>query len=482
MTEPLLTELSQPGRPTIGVRVAGVPATLAAIPDAWLRDDLPLPEVSEPEVVRHFTRLSQLNASIDTTFYPLGSCTMKYNPKVNDAMAALPGFRHLHPLQPEDTAQGAIQLIYELQNLLARITGFDAVSLTPAAGAQGELGGLLMIRAAQQELGQAARRRRVIIPDSAHGTNPATAAMAGYTVTTVRSDERGNVDLPALRTALDDDVAAMMITVPSTLGLFDENMESVSELVHEAGALMYGDGANLNALLGAVRPAELGLDVMHSNLHKTFTTPHGGGGPGASAICAAKPLAKFLPKPIAARRADGTYSLDSDRPDSIGRLGGFQGHFGMMVRAYTYIRMLGSEGLREVSEAAVLNANYLRERLSKGYRIAYPRACMHEVVLSGPSPSSGGRNHVRTLDVAKRLMDYGFHPPTIYFPLVVAESLMIEPTETETKATLDRFAEVMLEIAKEAKRDPELLQTAPHTTPVGRLDETAAARHPVLHW
>jgi glycine dehydrogenase subunit 2 len=476
VTEPLLRELSVPGRPTITIPTPDVPSSPVDIPDHLLRDSLPLPEVSEPEVVRHFTRLSRLNMSIDTNFYPLGSCTMKYNPKVNDAMAALPGMRGIHPLQPDETAQGAIQLIYELQELLARITGFDEVSLTPAAGAQGELAGLLMIRAAQEARGQGARRR-VLIPDSAHGTNPATAAMVGYDVVSLRSNERGNVDLAALRSLLDDDVAGLMITVPSTLGLFDEGMLEVSDLVHESGGMVYGDGANLNALLGVVRPRELGLDVMHSNLHKTFTTPHGGGGPGACAIAATAELAPFLPTPVAARRPDGAYTLDEERPQSIGRLHAFQGHFGMLVRAYTYIRMLGTDGLREVSEGAVLNANYLRSRLAERYRLAYDRSCMHEAVFSGLRDGSA-----RTLDVAKRLLDYGYHPPTIYFPLVVPEAMMIEPTETETRATLDAFADAMLAIADEAQRDPDALHAAPTTTPVSRLDETTAARTPILHW
>jgi glycine dehydrogenase subunit 2 len=478
VSEALLRDLSRPGRPTVAIPSAAVPLAKMDIPAELLREELPLPEVGEPEVVRHFTRLSQLNFSIDTTFYPLGSCTMKYNPKVNDAMAGLPGMRNIHPLQPESTVQGAIRLIYELQEMLAAITGFDGVSLTPSAGAHGELAGLLMIRAAQDARGHG-ERRRVIIPDSAHGTNPATAAMVGYTVSAVKSDSRGNVDLAGLRALLGDDVAGMMITVPSTLGLFDEGMLEVCDLIHESGGLMYGDGANLNALLGIVRPRDLGLDVMHSNLHKTFTTPHGGGGPGASAICAVSELEPFLPRPVAARRPDGSYYLDESRPESIGRLNSFQGHFGMLVRAYTYIRMVGADGLREVSEAAVLNANYLRARLGEAFNVAYDRACMHEVVLAG---LSGGSGQVRTLDVAKRLLDYGFHPPTVYFPLVVPEAMMVEPTETETKATLDAFVDAMLAIAAEASSTPELVKTAPHTTSIGRLDETAAARNPILHW
>jgi glycine dehydrogenase subunit 2 len=476
VTEQLLRELSVPGRPTVRVPVSDGAQEPLDIPAALLRDDLPLPEVGEPEVVRHYTRLSRMNVAIDTTFYPLGSCTMKYNPKVNDAMAALPGMRNLHPLQPQETVQGAIRLVAELQDLLIRITGFDAVSLVAAAGAQGELSGLAMIRAAHEARGDT-KRRRVLIPDSAHGTNPATASMVGYEVTGLRSDARGNVDLAALRELLGDDVAGLMITVPSTLGLFDEAMLEVTRLVHAAGGLVYGDGANLNALLGVARPRDLGIDVMHLNLHKTFTTPHGSGGPGACAVCATAELAPYLPIPIAVRREDGAYALDEARPQSIGRLSGFHGHFGMLVRAYTYIRMLGSSGLREVGEAAVLNANYVRARLAEKYRLAFDRACMHEAVFSGLQSGSA-----RTLDVAKRLLDYGYHPPTIYFPLVVPEAMMIEPTETETKATLDDFVAAMLAIAEEADADPDLLHAAPHETPVGRLDETTAARRPVLHW
>jgi glycine dehydrogenase subunit 2 len=453
-----------------------VPDLPLDLPSHLLRSSLALPEVGEPEVVRHFTRLSRLNVSIDTTFYPLGSCTMKYNPKVNDAMASLPGMRDLHPLQPAETVQGALRVVYELQELLLAITGFDAISLTLAAGAQGELAGMLIIRAAHEAAGQA-RRRRVLIPDSAHGTNPATAAMVGYEVVSLPADERGNVSLPRLRAALGDDVAGLMITVPSTLGLFDEHMVEVTELVHQAGGLVYADGANLNALLGVVRPRELGVDVMHANLHKTFTTPHGGGGPGACAVAVTSQLEPFLPGPITVRRADGSYAIEEDRSRSVGRLHAFQGHFGMLVRAYTYIRMLGTPGLREVSEAAVLNANYLRQRLGKRYRVAFDRPCMHEVVLAGLSDGAA-----RSLDVAKRLLDYGFHPPTIYFPLVVPEALMVEPTETETKATLDAFADALLAIADEADRAPALLTSAPGQTPVGRLDEASAARHPVLHW
>ncbi|HZU08172.1 MAG TPA: aminomethyl-transferring glycine dehydrogenase subunit GcvPB [Chloroflexota bacterium] len=477
MTEPLLSELSVPGRP--GHRVPSPEVPRADLPPAaLLRDTLPLPELTELEVVRHFTRLSQLNYAVDTVFYPLGSCTMKYNPKVDDAMANLPGFAALHPYQPLELVQGALQLLAELERMLAEITGFAAVTLQPAAGAHGELTGMLMIRAYHLARGDQARRR-VLVPDSAHGTNPATAAMCGYETVTIPSDARGNVDLAALERALGPDVAALMLTVPSTLGLFDERMLEITARVHRAGALVYGDGANLNALLGVARPADLGIDVFHLNLHKTFATPHGGGGPGAGPVAVRAELEPFLPVPVVRRRDDGTYYLDYERPQSIGRVRAFGGHFGVLVRAYTYLRLLGADGLRRVSEAAVLNANYLRVALQEWYEVAYNRPCMHEVVLSGRRLKAHG---VRTLDVAKRLIDYGFHPPTIYFPLVVEEALMIEPTETESKATLDAFIAAMRAIAEEARQQPELLREAPHQTPVGRLDEVTAARRPVLRW
>ncbi len=477
MGEPLLSELSVEGR--LGHRFPAPDVPAAPLPDAGLlRDRLPLPQLSELEVVRHFTRLSQLNYAVDTGFYPLGSCTMKYNPKIDDEMARLPGFAGLHPYQPAETTQGALRLLAELEAALAEITGFAAITLQPSAGAHGELTGMLIIRAHHLGAGDTGRRR-VLVPDSAHGTNPATAAMCGYETVTVPADARGNVDLDALRRELREDVAALMLTAPSTLGLFDEHMPEIAAAVHEVGALLYGDGANLNALLGVARPADLGFDVMHMNLHKTFATPHGGGGPGAGPVAVRADLARYLPVPVVARAADGRYFLDSNRPDSIGRVRAFGGHFGVLVRAYTYIRLLGADGLRQVSETAVLNANYLRVLLQDAYDVAYNRPCMHEVVLSGRRQKARG---ARTLDLAKRLIDYGYHPPTIYFPLVVDEALMIEPPETESKPTLDAFAAAMLAIAAEAAEQPELLREAPHHTPVGRLDETTAARHPVLRW
>jgi len=475
--EPLLSELSVEGRPGHRFPVPDVPPTALPAP-ALLRERLPLPQLSEVDVVRHFTRLSQLNYAVDTGFYPLGSCTMKYNPKVDDEMARLPGFAALHPYQPPETTQGALRLLAELERALAEITGFAAVSLQPSAGAHGELTGMLIIRAHHLAQGDG-RRRRVLVPDSAHGTNPATAAMCGYETVTVPSDARGNVDLEALRRELRDDVAALMLTAPSTLGLFDEHMLEIAAAVHEVGALLYGDGANLNALLGVARPADLGFDVFHMNLHKTFATPHGGGGPGAGPVAVRADLEPYLPVPVVARAADGTLFLDVDRPQSIGRVRAFGGHFGVLVRAYTYIRLLGADGLRRVSQTAVLNANYLRVLLQDAYDVAYNRPCMHEVVLSGRRQKARG---ARTLDVAKRLIDYGYHPPTVYFPLVVDEAMMIEPTETESKPTLDAFAAALQAIAAEAAERPELLHEAPHDTPVGRLDETTAARHPVLRW
>ena len=448
------------------------------LPPSFLREELPLPEVNELELVRHYTRLSQLNFCINTTFYPLGSCTMKYNPVVNEVAASLPGFAQIHPYQPEDTVQGALALMYELQSYLAEISGLPAISLQPAAGAHGELTGMLMVRAYHQHRGDA-DRRRVLIPDSAHGTNPATAKMVGYEVRTVRSDGRGNTDLEALRSALGSDVAALMITIPSTLGLFDEHVEQVIDLMHQAGALVYCDGANLNAVLGQARLGDLGVDILHFNLHKTFSTPHGGGGPPAGPVGVRAELAPYLPLPTVARRESGEYYLDYDRPLSIGKVKAFYGNFAMLVRAYTYIRMLGPEGLAEVGENAVLNANYLMARLREAYQLRYDRLCKHEFVLSAKPQARQG---VRALDIAKRLVDYGFHPPTIYFPLIVEEALMVEPTETESRQTLDAFADAMLKIAEEARVEPDVVKSAPHRTPVSRLDEVRAVRQPNLRW
>ncbi|MCX7024213.1 MAG: aminomethyl-transferring glycine dehydrogenase subunit GcvPB [Spirochaetes bacterium] len=468
--EPLVYELSSPGRVGVAMPDCDVPGT--PIPAVFARPELKLPEIDELTAVRHFTRLSQKNFSIDTQFYPLGSCTMKYNPKVNEAAASFPGWLHTHPLVGDGYSQGALELMWKLQRVLAEIGGFQAVSLQPAAGAHGELSGVFMIRACQIARGQSGRTR-ILIPDSAHGTNPASCAMAGMEAVTIPSAPDGGVDLDALKAVLDDSVAGIMLTNPNTLGLFERNIEKIAAMVHEAGGLVYGDGANLNALAGILKPGSVGIDVMHYNLHKTFSTPHGGGGPGVGIVAAGSTLKDYLPGPIVAEK-DGTYSFV--RPSaSIGRMKLFNGNFGVLVRAYTYIRMLGAEGLRRMAENAVLNANYLRVLVEKTWKLKYPRICMHEFVAMGDVAPG-----VRTLDVAKRLIDCGFHPPTIYFPLIVPEALMIEPTETESKETLDAFAATLATIAREAVEHPELLAQAPHVTPIGRLDEVAAARCPVL--
>ena len=436
-----------------------------------------LPHVTEVDIARHYESLASANFGVDSGFYPLGSCTMKYNPRINEWACRLPGFAGLHPYQPERTVQGALELMWGLQQALAEVSGLPAVSLQPAAGAHGELAGLLTIRAYHEANGDA--RRRVIVPDSAHGTNPATVAMCGYEVVQVPSDERGGVDLEALRAALDSDVAAIMLTNPNTLGLFDENILEITAAVHAVGALAYCDGANLNAILGKSRPGDMGFDVMHINLHKTFSTPHGGGGPGAGPIAVTSVLAPYLPGPVVGRTDDGTFGLVTPER-SIGRVRSYSGNFGVLVRAYTYVRALGGEGLTEVAEQAVLSANYVKALLRDVWPLAFDRTCMHEFVLSGGRLRKA--TGVRTLDVAKRLLDYGIHPPTVYFPLIVDEAMMIEPTETEGKATLDRFAEVMRAIAAEAEADPELLHNAPYDTPVRRLDEAAAVKHPDLAW
>lgn len=480
MTEPTIYELSSPGR--TGVRYPQPDVPLSELPQELVREDLPLPELSELNVIRHFMHLSHLNYSIDSGFYPLGSCTMKYNPKINEEMARLPGFAFTHPLQPVETVQGNLALMYELQEYLKEITGFDAVTLQPAAGAQGEFTGVMIIRAYHKSRGDT-KRTKILVPDSAHGTNPATSAMSGYEVVHIPSDSRGNVDIESLRAACDETVAGLMLTNPNTLGLFEEQVVEVNHIVHQAGGLVYGDGANLNALLGIARPADLGFDIMHLNLHKTFSTPHGGGGPGSGPVAVKAAFKEFLPGPIVEVLEEGD---DEEVPpmfgfyqptQSIGRVKAFHGHFGMMVRAYTYISIHGAEGLRKVSEFAVLNANYLQARVRGTYKIPYDRICKHEFVVEGVWDDAPG---VHALDIAKRLMDYNFHPPTNYFPLIVREALMIEPTETETKQTLDRFADVMLKIADEAHQQPELLHEAPHSTPVGRLDEVKAAKELVL--
>ena len=470
-----------PGR--VGAILPGLDVPLQPLPGqkGVLRseDDLKLPELTEPEVVRYFTLLSQLNFSIDTNFYPLGSCTMKYNPKVDDEMAFLPGFAALHPLQPQETVQGALRLLYNLQLYLAEITGMNGTCLASLAGAHGELCGMLMIRAYHKERGET-QRTRVAIPDSAHGTNPASAAMSGFDVVTVASDDRGNIDLESLKdVASGDKLAGVMITQPNTLGLFDTNIVELCEVVHRAGGLVYGDGANMNALLGRVKLADLGFDVVHLNLHKTFTTPHGGGGPGAGPVCANSLLLPYLPSPMVSRRQiDGGEAFSLAVPEkSVGKISGFHGNFGVLVRAYAYIRTMGNTGLPEVSANAVLNANYLMEALKGTYHLPYDRRCMHEVVLSARDQKARG---VRGLEIAKRLLDYGFHAPTMYFPLIVDEALMIEPTETESKETLDAFIEALKAIDREVSEDADMVKNAPHTTPVSRLDETRAARQPNL--
>lgn len=479
MTEPLLFELSTPGRRGYTLPALDVPAS--ALPDDFARDDLPLPEVSEVEIVRHFTRLSQLNVGVDTVFYPLGSCTMKYNPKVNDAAANLPGFTRLHPYQDERSVQGALRLMFELQEALGEIAGLPAVSLQPAAGAHGEFTGVQVIWAYHQHRDDDARNK-IVIPDSAHGTNPASAAMCGYDVVTVPSDARGNTDLAALEALADETVAGMMLTNPNTIGLFDENVVQAIEIVHKCGGLVYCDGANMNALLGTAKPGKLGFDILHYNLHKTFSTPHGGGGPGAGALAVTPALEQFLPTPLVVRHDNGSYGLDYDRPHSIGRVRAFYGNFGIMVRAYVYIRMMGADGLLQVSEDAVLNANYVLARLRDVYHLSFDRTCMHECVFTDKRQAEYG---VHTLDISKRLIDFGYHPPTIYFPHIehlIEGAIMIEPTETETKATLDGFVEVMQQIAREAAEDPVLLHNAPQNAPATRLDEVTAARKPRLRW
>jgi glycine dehydrogenase subunit 2 len=480
MSEPLIFDLSSPGRKGYSLPACDVPerSLETLIPSQHLRAAPPaLPELSEPDVIRHYTRLSTLNYSIDRGFYPLGSCTMKYNPKMNETAVANVGWRSIHPYQPEATVQGALRLMFELQDLLKELTGMDAFSLQPAAGAHGELTGLLMIKAYHKARGES-QRTEVIAPDSAHGTNPATAAGLRYKLIQVPSNERGRVDIDRLRELISERTAALMLTNPSTLGLFDEQVSEMTRLVHDAGGLMYYDGANLNAIMGVARPGDMGFDVVHLNLHKTFTTPHGGGGPGAGPVGVKQILAPFLPVPTVGERSE-QYYLDYERPQSIGKVRSFYGNFGMLVRAYAYIRRMGSDGLSDVSRDAVLGANYLRARLRDAYQEVFPGPNMHEVVLSGRKQKQHG---VRTMDIAKRLMDYGFHPPTVYFPLIVDEALMIEPTETENKGTLDAFIAAMLAIAKESEETPEIVTGAPHTTVVGRLDEARAARSPDLRW
>ena len=477
----LLMERSVPGRVGHTLPPLDVPEQEAP-PAELLRDDLPMPEVSEGEIVRYFSQMSQANFSIDHNFYPLGSCTMKYNPKLDDEMAGMPGMSEVHPSQPEASVQGALKLMYQLQGYLAEMTGMAGASLAPMAGAEGELAGMLMTRAYHLANGDTGRTK-VLIPDSAHGTNPASAAMAGFEVVPISSDDNGNTDIAALQAAVGDDLAGFMLTQPSTLGLFDTNILEVMRVVRGAGGIVYGDGANLNALIGLVKLGDLGFDVVHSNLHKTFTQPHGGGGPGAGPVIAGERLKPFLPSPVVERRTapDGTtrYTLGTP-PQSIGKMGAFHGNFGALVRAYSYIRTLGDEGIRDVSRDAIINANYILSQLRGYYDLPYDRHCMHEVVFSARNLKNA--HNVSALDVAKRLIDYGVHPPTMYFPLIVEEALMIEPTETESKETLDYFIDVMKTIAQEAAESPDLLHDAPHDTPNTRLDEATAARRPNLRW
>ena len=469
-----LMERSKPGRTGAALPASDVPPQI--MPEAsMLRDDLALPEVTEGEVVRYFTYLSQLNFAVDTNFYPLGSCTMKYNPRINEAVAALPGFAMAHPQQPERQMQGTLEALYILQEDLREITGMAATSLAPLAGAHGELAGVLTIRAALDARGQS-QRRKMLIPDTAHGTNPASAAMAGFNVVSVPSDPFGNIDIDSLRAEATYDLAGVMFTQPTTLGLFDRNAIEMCKIIHEAGGLVYGDGANMNALLGRVKLGQVGFDVVHMNLHKTFSTPHGGGGPGAGPLCVVDELAPFLPGPVVEKRAEATYH--SLMPaQSIGRMGGYQGNFGVLIRALTYITLLGDEGMLEISGNAVLNANYLLAKLRPVFELPYDRSVMHEVVFSAKR-----RKGASALDVSKRLLDHGFHAPTMYFPLVVAEALMIEPTETESKETLDAFIETLFQIDAEAAEDEAFLHGAPYNTPVSRMDEARAARQPRLRW
>jgi glycine dehydrogenase subunit 2 len=473
----LIFEKSQPGRrggelPRPDVAPGHVPREL--------RRERParLPELAEPEILRHFTELSTRNFGIDTGFYPLGSCTMKYNPRVNERLVMLPGFRDLHPYQEEDEAQGALELMWRLQEALIEISGLHACSLQPAAGSQGELTGLLLMRAYFADRGEGELRDTIVTADTAHGTNPASVTMAGYKLAKVDTDARGNVDLEHLRTLVDERTAGLMLTNPSTLGLFDEHIEEVAAIFHDAGALLYYDGANLNAVCGISRPGDMGFDIVHINLHKTFSQPHGGGGPGGGPIVVRDKLEPYLPVPAVTREGE-SFRLDHDRPKSIGKVRGYTGPFGVFVRSYAYIRSYGPR-LREMSEAAVLNANYLLARLKSAYDLPFDRLCMHEFVLSARSLK---RQHgISALDVAKRLMDYGFHPPTVYFPLVVPEALMIEPTETEAKETLEAFAEAMLAIVREAEEDPDVIKEAPHGRPVGRLDEVRAAKRGIVKY
>lgn len=476
----LIFEISKEGRNAYTLPKCDVPEIelCEMLGEKNLREvEAELPEVSEVDVIRHFTLLSNKNYGVDTGFYPLGSCTMKYNPKINEDMASLPKFTGLHPYQPVATAQGALELIHGLGEMLSEISGMDSVTLQPAAGSHGELTGLMIIKAYHQNRGDL-KRTKIIVPDSAHGTNPASASVAGFDIVEVTSDENGAVDIESLKAVLSDEIAGLMLTNPSTLGLFEKNIVEIAKLVHEAGGLLYYDGANMNAIMGKARPGDMGFDVCHLNLHKTFSTPHGGGGPGSGPVGVKKNLTPFLPVPIVEKQGEN-YTLNYDKPLSIGKIKGFYGNFGVLVRAYTYILTMGAEGLKKASELAVLNANYMKTKLKDYYYLPIDEVCKHEFVLGGLGQ---GLQEVSTLDIAKRLLDYGYHPPTIYFPLIVDGAIMIEPTETEGKETLDGFIDAMIKISKEAKETPELVKNAPHNTIVRRLDEVKAARNPVLKW
>lgn len=476
----VIFELSSEGRKGYRLPNLDVPEVELSelLPKNLLREDeINLPEVSEVDVVRHYTALSSKNYTVDNGFYPLGSCTMKYNPKINEDMAALSGFSKIHPLQDENISQGALELMYDLKTRLCEITGLDDFTLQPAAGAHGEYTGLLVIKAYHKKRGDT-KRTKIIVPDSAHGTNPASASVAGFDIVEIKSGKDGRVSIEELKKVLNDEIAGLMLTNPSTLGLFEKDIKLISELVHEAGGLLYYDGANLNAIMGIARPGDMGFDVCHLNMHKTFSTPHGGGGPGSGPVGVKKHLAKFLPVPTVEKEND-KFILDYNRPDSLGKIRSLYGNFGVMVKAYTYILTMGKEGLKAASQNAVLNANYIKESLREYYNIGKDDICKHEVILSTLKENP---HHIATLDIAKRLIDYGMHPPTVYFPLIIEEALMIEPTESESKENVDEFIDAMKKIAVEAKENPELLHEAPVNAPVRRLDQVKAARKPILRW
>lgn len=476
----LIFEISKPGRKAYSLPECDVPEISLdeLLDDRYIRkNDAELPEVSELDAVRHFTQLSRRNHGVDSGFYPLGSCTMKYNPKVNEQVARFDGFAKIHPYQPESSVQGALELMYNLDVYLSEITGMDKISLQPAAGSHGELAGLMIIKSYHQNRGDH-KRNKIVIPDSAHGTNPASSAVAGFDIIEIKTNEQGGIDLDYLKSVMSDEIAGLMLTNPNTLGLFDENILEIADIVHKAGGLLYYDGANTNAIMGIARPGDMGFDVVHLNLHKTFSTPHGGGGPGAGPVGVKKDLIPFLPTPVVSKN-DTDYFLDYDRPLSIGKIRSFYTNFGIIVRAYTYILSMGATGLREASEMAVTNANYISNKLKDVYYLPVDRICMHECVFSGKWQKDKG---VSTLDIAKRLLDFGYHPPTVYFPLIVPEALMIEPTETESKETLDEFIAVLRQIANEVIENPEIVKTAPHNTIISRLDEALAARKPVLKY